>query len=406
MSPSKSVIDLVSSDDEEVVRTRPLAKIAARKRDPSSEDLVGHRPVKQAKNKLKNPYQKPIPTMGQTLDTSRRSQSIPSTVAVTSLTPVVFDDAGNDNAIITFGALELLSELTRKDSLLCSGRSLQQGGQGGPKSTVCHIKQNDRWSCGFRNLQMLLTAMIPHMPASHSFFHTIPRRDPNPAIPSLRQLQSALESSWKAGFDPAGARHFKHKVVGRASEIGAVEVSSVLAYCGVDSTVVQFIKCRESREMLPKFIRAYFSKSVGIDGCPFCATSHLGSDSCAKELLQLAGSGIHFEPTCNCPLFPLYLQWEGHSVSIVGIGTDDGILVLDPLKDGTQMKSDLQKGKVPQYLRISSKSLANKDTQLVMSSFRCLTNREKENRMEEPSAVTAAVEAVERVLMLENQRRR
>jgi Peptidase family C78 len=251
-----------------------------------------------------------------------------------------------------------------------------------------------------------LTAMIPHMPANHSFFHTIPRRDPNPAIPSLRQLQSALENSWKAGFDPIGARHFKHKVVGRASKIGAVEVSSVLAYCGVDSTVVQFIKCRESREMLPRFIRAYFSKSVGTDGCPFCAKSQLQSVFCAKALLELADSGIQFIPACECPSFPLYLQWEGHSVSIIGISTDNSVLVLDPMKDGKQMKSDLQKGKIPHYLRIPSKSLTGKDTQIVMCSFRCLTHREKEKRMEEPSAVTAAVEAVERVLLLEKQRRR
>ena len=402
MAPSNTVIDLVSSEDEEVVEKVGDSKIPGRKRAALSNGIFVQnqhrrpteekRAAKKHKCTTENPYRRQVD--GKSLVKTKKGAA-----SFDAAANIVFDDASNDNAIITRGVLELLPE-----NNILPGSKLCTGGRQSNRnsSTLCHIKQSDKWSCGFRNLQMMLTSMIPHMPANHSFFQTIPRRQPNPAIPSLRQLQTALEDSWKEGFDPAGARHFNYTIVGRASKIGAVEVSSGLTYSGVDSTVVQFIRCRESRGMLSNFIKAYFSKSVGIDGCPFCATKpsssqQLRSDFCAKQLLQFANVGLQIEPACDCPLFPLYLQWEGHSVSIVGIAKDNSFLILDPLKDGRQMKTDLQRGKVPSCLRMQPKTLMKKDTQIVMCSLRCLSNREKQNRMANPSVVTAAQDAVMRV---------
>ena len=67
------------------------------------------------------------------------------------------------------------------------------------------------------------------------------------------------ESCWKDGFDPKGAEHYNHRIVGKTSFIGAVEVSSVLSYLHIDSTVVQFIQCFESRSKLGPFVWAYFT---------------------------------------------------------------------------------------------------------------------------------------------------
>jgi hypothetical protein len=150
--------------------------------------------------------------------------------------------------------------------------------------------------------------------------------------------------------------------------------------------------------MLPKFVRYYFSKAAGKEGCPFC--SQTKSDACAEGLLQFASAReqIYIEPSCGCPVLPLYLQWEGHSITIVGIDASESLLVFDPLKDGAKMKKDLNQKRIPKEMKLSSKSLLRKDIQVVMTSRRSLTHTEKEARKEEPSVVTAAKEYVLRAV--------
>jgi hypothetical protein len=64
------------------------------------------------------------------------------------------------------------------------------------------VGQKDDWSCGYRNLQMLLSALLPHLPEDHLFHTKYPRRSGHIAIPSLYQIQSAIENAWQDGFDP------------------------------------------------------------------------------------------------------------------------------------------------------------------------------------------------------------
>jgi hypothetical protein len=115
--------------------------------------------------------------------------------------------------------------------------------------------------------------------------------------------------------------------------IRPIEVANLLWYYGVDATFVQFIKCHEWRTLLPKFVNAYFSKAVGLEGCSFCKDNNnnkvgqpidtncprVSSKYCANGLLDHAEANLEFAvtpPECGCPLLPLYLQWEGHSVTI------------------------------------------------------------------------------------------
>ena len=134
--------------------------------------------------------------------------------------------------------------------------------------------QTDKWSCGFRNIQMLLTAIVPQLPPFHLYFqklhhvyeqplkalmeHNKPKEEDLLLVPSLTQLQEQLEESWRQGFDPKGARHFNNRVVGRLSKIGACEVCFALNFWHLDSCVIQFVKCPASRRCLPAFVYAYF----------------------------------------------------------------------------------------------------------------------------------------------------
>jgi hypothetical protein len=249
---------------------------------------------------------------------------------------------------------------------------------------------------------MMLTALLPHLQPNHAFYQLVPRRFPSCAVPSLRQIETTLEQSWKAGFDPPGARHYGHKIVGRQSEIGAVEVSSVMSYWGLDSAVVQFLACRESRELLPKFVRAYFAQALGKEGCPFCSSGspRPKSIACAEELLQFASipDDLQMERACDCPLLPLYLQWEGHSVTVVGCDGDDSLLIFDPGESGFEIKKDLEMRKVPSAVRLSVKPLLEKDVQLILCSTCSLTQADKQSRRKRPSVATAADDAVLRAL--------
>jgi hypothetical protein len=315
----------------------------------------------------------------------------------------------DDNGVITYGILEQMKSyctLSRAKTCLQQRRSGTETTSTPTStmhlSTLQHIQQKDKWSCGYRNLQMMLSAIIPHLPPSHVAFQRIPRRQPHPSIPSVRYMQQALEQAWVEGFDPRGAQHYQHKLVDSRSKIGAVEVANLFWYWGLDASVVQFVYCDESRRLLPRFISAYFSKVTGREGCPFCPNS-VKSPYCANGLLHWSSSFLsdgtctQQSSCCDCPLLPIYLQWEGHSVSVVGIEADgETLLVFDPLKQGRQIMCEIAAEESPKPLRLSSSTLTNKDTQIILCTLHSTTNVDRTKMKREGNILTAAKEAVHR----------
>lgn len=274
------------------------------------------------------------------------------------LVPVVIDNDGRDDAVILPGYLDPKT-------------------RGSTREIIQHVRQNDKWSCGYRNLQMLLSAMLPQLPADHSFYQKYPHRLGQITIPSLQQVQLSLESAWREGFDPRGAAHYNHKLSGKREWIGALEVLAVLSYWGIDSTVIQFIRTRQSREMLPLFVREYFSKQLGKGACPYCSRENALDPNVApfmdsayqhaQQLLDTLSCHVVIprpNPVCECPLLPLYLQWEGHSVTVVDTDLPECLLVFDPLERTSPT-------------RLPVADIIKKDTQiLMMTSFGMLTKAE------------------------------
>ncbi len=301
-----------------------------------------------------------------------------------------------------------------------------------------HIQQKDKWSCGFRNLQMLLTALLPYY---HQMQTTSTEASPTRVIdiPTVTELQNYLEECWAAGYDPRGAEHYQYRIVGKCSQIGAVEVSSVLTHqLGLDSTVIQFIKCIASRRLLPQFVWNYFHSTMGATNqCYHCR--HLATMTAserAKSLLEKTpnwlSSSVHQKSSanhtasrsnkeessrCHCPVLPLYLQWEGHSVTIVGIEQKSAngsatistnaisnghitsgmkLLVFDPGHNGQIRKKELERGN-PFRMRLDCLKLCQKDCQIVMCVLRSLSQEEKMARKRRIESVTASKEAVMRV---------
>ena len=356
MAQPKEVIDLVDSDDEECRQTYE---------DVHDDDVLVMTAVQpehggKKRKQVTNPYLKN--SFRSTLKRTRTSLSDETILAgVPSQTSPLIVKIDNDG--FDYGHA-LPGRLPPEHEWIFSNDT---------SKIVQFVGQKDSWSCGYRNLQMLLSAMLPHLPQDHLFHTKYPRRSGHISIPSLYQIQSAIENAWQEGFDPDGAAHFRQKLRGKRCFIGAVEVYSALAFWGIDATVVQFIRCRDSREQLPRFVKSYYSKSFASPACPFCSAKRHVALACSVTALasQLLTSASCDEVNpgnsrCQCPLMPLYFQWEGHSVTIVGVDDSKGeFIVFNP-----------QHKKGPSRLQMSS--LLAKDTQILMAtSFRSISSSEQ-----------------------------
>jgi hypothetical protein len=397
-SSSQEIIDLVSDDEKRTRKrsTTPTLELqdGPKRRNRRMEyDVVTTLPS--------NITQKDESTSSSTASRTKRCTGNRDCQALD--VNVVVLEAG-DSAVISYGILELLNDGTFTNARTCLSTS-----NSGPQSSIQHVQQTDRWSCGFRNMQMMLSAVIPHLPSSHALFQKIPRRIPNHSIPSLLQLQQFMEGAWRDGFDPTGARHYGWKMTGQRRWIGAVEVAKLLCYLGVDATVVQFVRGRQSREMLPKFVRAHFEKLNGCEGCPFCPQS-VRSKYCAQGTLQWSSMMNVLDPTpqqepeCSCPILPLYLQWKGHSITIVGIEADGTFLVYDPLKRGdqilsrttttttsscattatTNVTSSSSFGGWNPIRLLKTKELVNDDTQIILCTLYSMTSEDRRRCIDAP----------------------
>lgn len=299
-----------------------------------------------------------------------------------------------------------------------------------------HYRQGDKWSCGYRNLQMMLSSLLPLLPAGHPYFagggsgsdgdvnangDTHSRMSPSTVL----DIQLLLERAWKEGFDPEGAKHYQGKIRGKSRWIGAVEVASLLTSLSVDCTVVQFVRRDSSRRLLVDFLWQYFDSQSGFDRCQHDANNgdggtrtSTGNGACtgdlAKIILSNCGHGVAITGTTftsgatataakdgvacmsSSPLVPIYLQYPGHSVTIVGIERifhDGGAnisfnyLVIDPMKDGTTIRKQLWnskvsgKGDVPGIMRISADWIRTRDVQIIVCGCSPLTPSDRRARI-------------------------
>ncbi|KAI7862113.1 peptidase family C78-domain-containing protein [Spinellus fusiger] len=149
------------------------------------------------------------------------------------------------------------------------------------------------WDCGYRNCQMLMSFLQRH-PLTHPFV---------PRVPSVAGLQQLLEAAWKQGYDPIGYSQLK-TVYKTHRWIGTTEVYTMLAFLGIHSTILDF---HQPKEHLLDWIQAYYAKEETSSTSSTTTTDH------------------HHRP-------PLYLQYSGHSVLVIGVHstqTTRQLLILD-----------------------------------------------------------------------------
>lgn len=224
-------------------------------------------------------------------------------------------------------------------------------------------------------------------------------------------------------------------------------IRSYLSFKRVDSIIVQFIKREENRALLGKFVWAYFNRICGAFGCSYCCSSDDDDDDdedkkwCrlaspvmyaseyAETILRavekpyfdmnMQGEGVDsyqrkYQRKCKCSIPPLYLQWDGHSVTVVGVKRlDNGghghppsytLLIFCPQKKLGSMKVPLAREleqirhsssersrptslestehfgpRVNSLIELSAKKLLQKDCQILLSTGRII-NAEVSNQ--------------------------
>jgi len=179
------------------------------------------------------------------------------------------------------------------------------------------------WGCGYRNLQMLFSAIqarpaYHHILALHPLLRSLSTPDSHLLpIPSILHWQRIIQDAWLSGFDPPGAAHFDRRLVGKKSWIGTTEVYVALSRLGLRCQIVDFphpTGPNAQHVKLFQWVENYFKS-----GLP------QGTDSTAGGV-----RGIE-----RTERLPLYLQHEGHSRTIIGIEErreGQQLLILDPAK--------------------------------------------------------------------------
>jgi len=346
MTSKRQVIDLIESDGD---GNRSASQATGkRSRETDESNGVGRACCRKSECKDKESLALPVPFM-----------------------------VDSENITVTEDLLPLLNVLELASTRTCS-RSQEKSSERVNLSFL-HIQQNDKWSCGYRNLQMMLSSLLPRFQMDHPYFDGLPEslrpsKESRP-IPSLKDIQGFLEHAWQLGFDPRGQEFYSGTIIGKVEWVGAVEVWSILASRNIDAVVVQFMKSQESRLKLGKFVWDYFSKAVGGG----CAGSKESCRNYARRLLNSRILTEHFNQSCTCPVPPLYLQWKGHSVTIIGVrellDSSYDLILFYPAKAGGVMKEglcvllDKKSASFPTCLTKNSKTLLEKDVQILMTSF-------------------------------------
>lgn len=203
------------------------------------------------------------------------------------------------------------------------------------------------WGCGYRNFQMLLSALIADPTYCKVLFND------RPIVPSIPKIQCLIEAAWAKGFDKQGCEQLGSRVLNTTKWIGATEIVATLSSLGVKCRLLDFHNPSGPNGTHPRlfqWVKAYFEKPAS------------------------------FKP-------PLYLQHLGHSRTIIGIEEmkDKSIklLIFDPSHSKKQMHMfhSIINANVMRFLRKPLESLKSKQYQIVVVTEVMGESEYKEHRV-------------------------
>lgn len=167
------------------------------------------------------------------------------------------------------------------------------------------------WDCGYRNIQMLFSCLLYH-PVSTSILEQAGIRE----VPSIPEIAAGIESAWRNGFDPEGCASFGGTLTDKEVWIGATETFVFCRSLNLNAFVTDFeTPTQAERKQMFQWIYKHFEQSCARRNCS----------------LHLPRKARAVPKAIVCPIF---CQWQGHSVTIVGAekttSGDIFLVVLDP----------------------------------------------------------------------------
>jgi len=177
------------------------------------------------------------------------------------------------------------------------------------------------WACGFRNVQMQVSALMKHQLYRGALFDGLGK------VPSVLKIQKHIDDAHAKGYDLVGLSDLG-VLTGSRTWIGTIDACALLRQSGVPAQMFTFSKPSNGHHTaMFRWIWHYFRQKKG--------PSKLFSSSTGQP---------SFVP-------PLYFQHQGHSRTIVGVlrnsKNEVQILVFDPDFRFRSLKSKLGSGYIP-----------------------------------------------------------
>jgi len=182
-----------------------------------------------------------------------------------------------------------------------------------------------------------------------SYLYTLPSLksalfDGSGRFPDIPTIQEVIELAWQAGFDSGGAAQLGYSVRGTRKWIGTSEIASVLSYFGLRVAIYEFksIPNTPSQKGQPTY----------------------------KPNTELINWVYNYFSQTNDNQFlpPLYLQYSGHSKTIVGVerASNDTIylLIFDTSQNGQKLLANANKPHVG-ILKFAAYHFVKKEYQIV-----------------------------------------
>ncbi|KAI9569043.1 peptidase family C78-domain-containing protein [Boletus coccyginus] len=157
-----------------------------------------------------------------------------------------------------------------------------------------HVGSSDFGNTRYRNFLMACAALMDQQFQSVYFAHL---DDPLP--PGVRNLQRWLEDAWKCGYDEIGAHDFDHKLVGTKKKIGTGDLYVAFTSRRIPCTLVDFDlkKAPKGFDTLIEWVVNHFTEKPEGD---------------VNKVLRAVS------PVVATGKMPVIMQYDGHSVTIVG----------------------------------------------------------------------------------------
>ena len=198
-------------------------------------------------------------------------------------------------------------------------------------------RQISNWDCGYANAAAVCATMANNRAPSlakggvRGTFGASLRGGAG-----AREIQRLVEGAWLEGFDPQGARHYGRTLVGKTGKkgwLGAAECLVLLWHLRVEAFIVEIVHKAKAGAALYGVAKSCFESSTAEPELHAAASS--GDSGGASSS---SSSSRRDEVRTGCTdRAPLFLQWKGHSVSIVGVlpAPHERLIIRDP-RDRTE----------------------------------------------------------------------